>query len=177
MLTHKTIVLSALVLFGCAGSAGTQLDVEAASTSAGAAATTTYVDVEEYTIDQGDAPFEQWRSIYSTLAANFDDVCGDTFCEGDYSNLVPIRLRCTVNPATGVLKNCTYVFAGSYEDITPSTGTIRVSAKTFSCHVPVSGIKLADFMSGLTATGTTPALRRPLLSGGKSIYDSLVGCL
>jgi hypothetical protein len=168
----------ALLLGGCAGSAspgGTQLEV--ASESATKAPPGTYVDVEEYVIDQGDAPFDQWRAIYATLAANFDDVCGDTFCEGDYANLEPIRLRCTVHHTSGVMKDCAYVFAGSYEDISDTTGSVRVTAKTFSCHLPVSQIKLGDFMTTLSAAGTTPPLRRPLPGTSKSIYDALVGCL
>lgn len=137
-----------------------------------------YEDAEQYLIDSGnDAAFTSWLNLRDTLRSNFDDVCGDTFCEGDYSNLVPVRLRCSVETATGKMKSCKYVFAGSYEDVNASTGSIKVTAKTFSCAVAVSGLPLSDFMSTLQAEGTTPALQRPLTSGGKSIYDNLVGCL
>jgi hypothetical protein len=156
---------------------GAQAEETGAVGAASASAPASYVDVEQYVIGQGDAPYQQWWDLGHTLAANFDDVCGDTFCEGDYSNLVPLRFRCTVNEGTGALKVCTYVFAGSYEDVSPSTGTIRVNAKTFSCHVPVSGIKLADFLATMTATGSTSPLQRPLPGTGKSIYDALAGCL
>ena len=69
------------------------------------------------------------------------------------------------------------MFAGSYETVNASTGTIKVNAKTFSCHVPVTGIKLADFESTLTAAGTTPPLQRTLPGKSESIHSSLIGCI
>jgi hypothetical protein len=149
---------------------------ESAAESAGATPAV-YADVEEYVNSRGDGPFLQWLDLRQTLNHNFDDVCGDTFCEGDYSNLQALRFRCSVNTANGVLKNCTYVFAGSYEEVKPETGSIRTYAKTFSCHVPVSGISFDSFVSAMTAPGATPPLRRLLPGSSKSIYDSLVGCL
>ena len=64
------------------------------------------------------------------------DGARSTFCGGDYANLEPLRLRCSINTTTAVLKNCTYVFAGSYETITAE--------------------------ATLTAAGATPPLQRPL---------------
>jgi hypothetical protein len=136
-----------------------------------------YGDVEDALANGDETQYEAWRGIYTTLQSNFDDVCGDTYCGSDYSNLEPIRLRCSFDPASGLMKNCAYVFAGSYEVITPATGTIKVTAKTFSCHLPVSGIALTTFMSTLTAAGTTPPLRRLLPGTSTSIYDALGGCL
>ena len=142
-----------------------------------AATAASYQDVEEYANEHGDDAYQTWRGILDTLKQDFDDVCGDTFCEGDYSNLEPMRLRCSVNQATGVLKNCTYVFAGSYETVNSATGTIKVNAKTFSCHISVTGMKLQDFETTLTAAGSTPPLRRPLPGKTTSIYDALGGCI
>ena len=95
----------------------------------------------------------------------------------DSPNLEPLRLRCSLNTATQVLKSCTYVFAGSYETVNPATGTIKVNAKTFSCHISVTGIKLSDFETTLTAAGTTPPLQRTLPGKTESIYSSLIGCI
>jgi hypothetical protein len=134
-------------------------------------------DVDEYVNNRGDEAFYQWLDIRRTLDQNFDEVCGDTFCEGDYSNLQALRFRCSINTTSGVLKSCTYVFAGSYEEVRPETGSIRTYAKTFSCHVPVSGIAFDSFVSTMTAPGTTPPLRRPLPGSSKSIYDALGDCL
>jgi hypothetical protein len=142
-----------------------------------AATAATYDDVEEWANEQGDDAWQTWRGISDTLAKDFGDICGDTYCGGDYANLTPLRLRCSLNTTTHVLKNCTYVFGGSYEVVNPTTGTIKVNAKTFSCHISVTGMKLADFESTLTAAGSTPPLQRPLPGKTTSIYDALGGCL
>ena len=105
------------------------------------------------------------------------DICGATSCGGDYSNLEPLRFRCSINTTTQVLKNCSYVFGGSYEVVNPTTGTIKVNARTFSCHISVTGIKLSDFESTLTAAGSTAPLQRTLPGKSESIYSSLIGCI
>src|ERR1700761_2535724 len=130
-------------------------------------------EVEDALANGDESQYEAWRGIIDTLASNFADICGDTYCGSDYSNLTPIRLRCSFDQASGLMKNCAYVFAGSYEVITASTGTIKVTAKTFSCHLPVSGIPLTSFMSTLNAAGSTPPLRRPLPGTSTSIYDAI----
>jgi hypothetical protein len=158
----------------CSGVAGVDT---AGEESAAATASASYADVEEWANEQGDDAWQTWIGISSTLKHDFDDVCGDTFCGGDYANLEPLRLRCSLNTATQVLKNCSYVFAGSYETVNATTGTIKVNAKTFSCHISVTGIKLSDFEATLTAAGTTAPLQRTLPGKSESIYSSLIGCI
>ena len=47
---------------------------------------TTYVDILDYSkTDQG-----AWYDTIHALNAQFNQECGDTFCEGDWSNLVPL---------------------------------------------------------------------------------------
>lgn len=175
---NVTILLLATVAGGCSVASANNAPDESAQLSADATKPApVYGDVEDALANGDESRYEAWRSIYTTLQSNFDDICGDTYCGSDYSNLEPIRLRCSFDPASGLMKNCAYVFAGSYEVITPATGTIKVTAKTFSCHLPVSGIPLTTFMSTLTAAGTTPPLRRPLPGTSTSIYDALGGCL
>jgi hypothetical protein len=175
---YHTCVLVCLAAAGCGGVVpAASAEESAAASVAGAKGAPVFTDVDEYVVSRGDGPFLQWLDLRRTLDQNFDDVCGDTFCEGDYTNLQPLRFRCSVSSTNGVLKSCTYVFAGSYEEITPETGSIRTHAKTFSCRVPVSGISFDSFVSAMTAPGETPPLRRLLPGATRSIYDSLVGCL
>src|SRR5688572_10458519 len=44
-----------------------------------------------------DAEVEAWYGITMQLRRQFDEICGDTFCEGDYSNLQPLRFQCAVD--------------------------------------------------------------------------------
>lgn len=187
----KTLLIALVpVLFACApgappsssSSSSSEDDTShALSGSAAPASTPKYEELEQLLADAGDdASFAAWLGLRTTLRDNFDDVCGDTFCEGDYSNLEPVRLRCSVDIVSKKLRTCKYVFAGSYELVNASTGSIRVTARTFSCVIPVSGVHVADFLATLTAAPANSRdrpLQRPLPGGVRSIYDSLVGCL
>jgi hypothetical protein len=171
---RNSLIIIALAAASCAGSTDSGSTGE---DSAGETAAASYADVEEWANEQGDDAWQTWMGIIGTLRQDFDDVCGDTFCGGDYSNLEPLRFRCSINTTTQVLKNCSYVFGGSYEVVNPTTGTIKVNAKTFSCHISVTGIKLSDFESTLTAAGSTAPLQRTLPGKSESIYSSLIGCI
>jgi hypothetical protein len=133
----------------------------------------TYVDASSYfTRDQD---FEAWYALRSGLERNFDEVCGDTFCEGDYSNLQPLRYQCSVNAANGRIGMCVWVFAGSNEEIDPATGRIRVDARAWRCRTPLaSRTTIEELLAALQ--GDEP-LRAALPGTDRSIYDGLVDCL
>ena len=178
------LLLLACAPVGSSPSSSPAAEDEATQALSGVAApaiTPRYEELEQLLADAGDdASASAWVTLRQTLRDDFDDVCGDTFCEGDYSNLEPLRLRCSVDIASRQLKSCKYVFAGSYEVVNPSTGRIKVSTKTFSCPIKVGSVRVADFIATLTAPPTSSQdrpLQRPLPGGGGSLYDSLVGCL
>ena len=137
---------------------------------------TTYVDA----IDSYDAGTEvdAFFSAGGALRSGFDNVCGDTFCEGDYSNLEALRLACSVRSTTGTLRSCKWLFAGSYNDIDSKTGAITVHAKTYQCALPVRGTanQLSSVLNAPSANGDD-AIHRALPGSTKSAYDVLVNCL
>ena len=124
-----------------------------------------------------DADVEAWYTILSNLRRNFDDICGDTFCEGDYSNIEPLRFRCSVDEATGAIGRCVWVFAASNEDVDATTGRILVDTRTWRCRVPIApGTTLPEFLAALA--GDRPLYARLPRSGDESsIYEGLIGCL
>jgi hypothetical protein len=117
-----------------------------------------------------------WIEATQALRGAFDNICGDTFCGGDYSNLASLRFTCSANQKTGALGSCAWVFGGSYTTVAASNGVISVNAKSPVCPVPVSG-KAVDLAKALLAPGPQDALNRPLPGGTKSAYDALTGCL
>jgi hypothetical protein len=133
-----------------------------------------YKDIEETFSNEIDQ--NRWFDLKRQLRQNFDDICGDTFCEGDFSNLEAMSLRCSVATRTGQLKSCVWLFAGSYETITPSTGNVRPVAKFFPCKVEVQGAPAA-LMDALLAPGGRGPLWQPVPGSGRAIYDSLGDCL
>ncbi len=119
---------------------------------------------------------DAYFSAEQTLQGNFNDVCGDTFCEGDYSNLQALRLSCSVRATTGTLRSCKWLFGGSYNDLDSKTGAITVHPKAAKCTLPVTGTANA-LTTFLLAPGATPAIQRVLPGSTKSAYDDLANCL
>ena len=122
-----------------------------------------------------DALVEAWYGGMVNLRVGFDDVCGDTFCEGDYSNIQPLRLRCSADATTHVISRCQWTFAASNETVNVTTGQIRVDAPVFRCRIPVAPrttvTELATAWSGLDP------LRAVIPRTGRSVYDALGDCL
>jgi hypothetical protein len=160
-------ILPVLMLIGCGGSA---ID----SVSSDDATATSYVDAEQFLQQTGG--FDQWLALRTQMQNDFYSVCGDTFCESDYSNLTPLNFTCAVTSKEGRIKSCQYVFAGSYQLVDAKTGALNVTAKTFTCKVPVTGTVKA-LLNVLSASGSTPSIQRPLPGGTATIYDALGGCL
>ena len=132
-----------------------------------------YVDASSYLTRDQD--FEAWYALRSGLQRNFDDICGDTFCEGDYSNLQSLRYQCSVNAVNGRIGMCVWVFAGSNEEIDPATGRVRVDARAWRCRTPLaSRTTIEELLAALQ--GEEP-LRTALPGTDRSIYDGLVDCL
>ena len=162
--------LALLSLAACGGSAPDE-SIESASALSAAR----YLDAIEYLGAHNDAGLEAWLTLTQALRRDFDGVCGDTFCEGDYSDLQPLSLRCSVAVKTGALHACTWSFAGSLGQVTASTGTLKVNSRTYACPLPVTGT-LEALLQALNAPGDLPALRRPLPGSPGSIYDALGDC-
>jgi hypothetical protein len=131
-----------------------------------------YVDAVDY---PGNS--EGWEAFYQLrrgLERDFDAICGDTFCEGEYSDYRPLRLRCSVNRFSGVMRQCTWTFAASEISVEPRTGRLLVDTRSWRCPIALPpGLTLPEFHRAL-------AVERPLfepLPGGQPIYESLIGCL
>jgi hypothetical protein len=115
------------------------------------------------------------------LEDEFDTICGDTFCEGEYGNLKSLDLDCSVTQVSGQVGQCTWTFAGSYTETDPATGHLTVSAKTFVCDLGVKGTAkdLADFLlaAAQKGAGGTLGLHSVAIPGsGRTLMDTLVDC-
>jgi hypothetical protein len=133
----------------------------------------TYVEASDYY--KSGSYQAQWSKAKAALANGFYDVCGDTFCDGDYNPIVPMDFVCSVTASTGNVKDCKWVFEGSYAF--PGKGGVEaVSAKSWTCDVPMKGT-LSQLMSVVNATNTTGVLDRTLPGGTATAYDALLNCL
>ncbi|XXT17030.1 hypothetical protein WME94_43060 [Sorangium sp. So ce429] len=134
-----------------------------------------FVDAGSYFTSS--AELDAWYGLLRELDDDFDVVCGDTFCEGDYSNYMSLRFRCSVEEHAGTIGSCVWVLAASNEEILPSTGDVEVDARTFLCEMPVApGTAVADLVEALSAAAGR-AIDAALPGTERSLYDGLVECL
>jgi len=158
-------------LSGCASADG--LPTEHTESTESALSRTQYIDIFDFLTDHGGP--DAFLGAVQGLNNDFLNECGDTFCGSDYSNLTPLAFSCSVTKSEGKLKMCRYVFAGSYQTVIASTGTVVVNAKTFECTVPVKGTP-AQLIAALTSTAHSP-LHNTLPGETSTVYDAIGGCL
>lgn len=155
--------LSLLVALVCG--AGLSAPASAASSSA------SYSDLSDRLVD---AEFEAWYGAMGRLREGFDQICGDTFCEGDYSNIQPLRMRCSAD-ARGRVGQCVWTFAASNEEIDAATGRIAVQPKVWRCRLPLAPMTSVSALVG--ALDVPEPLYATLPGTGRTLYDGLIDCL
>lgn len=140
----------------------------------GVAHSATYIDAVDYPDhEQG---WERFYDLERRLVSDFEDVCGDTFCEGEYSRIQALRYRCSVEKDTGIMGACVWVFAASEQAIDLSTGEVIVRAPVWRCRTPlVGGTRIEDFYLALKAGRGAIHARLPMTD--ETLYDGLVDCL
>ncbi|QWT19889.1 hypothetical protein KPL74_19345 [Bacillus sp. NP157] len=132
-----------------------------------------FVDATDWPASE--AGLDRFLEAEAKLNAGFDKVCGDTFCEGEFHNLRPMQLRCSVDAAKATLKQCVWTFAGTNATVNPKSGAVQVAAKTFKCKLLLAkGTPVDSFYA--MVDGEDP-LNAKLPMAHVSIYDGLASCL
>jgi hypothetical protein len=135
---------------------------------------TVYVDATTFLTTQADK--DAWSGLITRMTGEFNDVCGDTFCGGDYPNLRPLDLTCAVTSKVGQIHDCLWTFAGSEELVNGTTGALTVSKPSFQCHFKTTA-RVPAFITAMTQDdGEDQSIRRILPGNTVSIYDGLVDC-
>ncbi|MDL5365728.1 hypothetical protein QSH18_08935 [Xanthomonas sp. NCPPB 2654] len=132
-----------------------------------------YVDAVDYP-----TPGAGWEAFYDLerrLAEDFDQSCGDTFCEGEYSDYQPLRYRCSVRQRDGVLGQCVWTFGASESSIDPATGQVLVDAKLWQCPTPL--LPQTRLVALYKALAGEHPLFAPLPHSQRSVNDGLIDCL
>lgn len=132
-----------------------------------------YVEASSYL--QSEPDYEAWFTLRRQLQRNFDDICGDTFCEGEYTNIQAMRFVCSVQRLTGRVGQCGWSFAASEESMDGLRGTISADAPVWLCLSPlVPGTRIEELLFALQ--GDEP-LYATLPRSSRTLYDGLVDCL
>ncbi|MFT3771795.1 MAG: hypothetical protein QM820_40820 [Minicystis sp.] len=114
-----------------------------------------------------------WQAASAGLIHSFDDVCGDTYCSGDYANLSTIALTCSINEA-GRVRQCGWKLGGSIEYVDGATGKFSLDARTFNCIIPVKS-NVDTFLTALDDNAYD--IKGPLPGTGDSFYHGIGACL
>ncbi|MBS2025777.1 MAG: hypothetical protein JST92_25535 [Deltaproteobacteria bacterium] len=171
-MSRTSSLAAALVMFALAACGGAQPSGNVSDQDDVTAAK--FVNLEDWASDNGlQGPYFDMRDA---LTSGFNQICGDTFCGSDYSNMQALSFRCSVEVKTGNIGQCFWIFAGSYEDIAKTTGGVTVHQMFKKCAMPVKG-SAKTLITTLTAAGTTNAIRRVLPGSTQTAYDALGGCL
>jgi hypothetical protein len=132
-----------------------------------------FVDAKNWPVQE--AGMKRFEDAEARLGAAFDQVCGDTFCEGEFSNLRPMDLRCSVDTTKGTLKQCLWTFSGSSSSVNRKTGAVTTTAKLFKCKLMLAkGTPVDAFYD--VVEGEDP-LNAKLPMSRHSVYDGLYNCL
>jgi hypothetical protein len=144
-----------------------------ASAFAQVPSTDRFVDATDW--PTAEAGMDRFFEAEARLNAGFDKICGDTFCEGEYRNLRPMQLRCSVDTLKGTLRQCLWTFAGSHAKVNHRTGAVLSTAKTFKCKVLLAKDTPVDTFYEFLK-GEDP-LHAKLPMTNVSVYDGLPSCL
>ncbi|MEA9750213.1 hypothetical protein VDG03_04025 [Xanthomonas campestris pv. raphani] len=119
--------------------------------------------------------WEAFVDLEQRLDRDFDNICGDTFCGGEFSDYQPLRFRCSVNRVSGVVRSCIWTFGASEVSVDPRSGHLRSDSRVWRCTAPLqAGTRLDEMYRVLAVTNP---LFEPLPGGAPPIYDGLIGCL
>lgn len=133
-----------------------------------------YVDAVDWPASE--AGLERFEQLEEHLTGAFNAICGDTFCEGEYGNLRPMQLRCSVDSTKGTMKQCLWTFAGSTTSINGKSGAVQVAAKLFKCKLPLAkDVPVESFYEALMSSKQPLEVKLPM--GRKSVWDGLTACL
>jgi hypothetical protein len=164
----RNTLTTALLVLPAAGFAATVITMSSAAPPAAR-----YVDAIDWPAK--DAGLARLALSEEMLALSFERICTDTFCEGEYQNLRPMQLACSVDAAKGTLKQCLWMFSGSKTSMNPKTGAVQSAAKVFKCKLALGKDTPVDAFYDAMHGAELLDVKLPMTN--RTVNDSLLGCL
>lgn len=132
-----------------------------------------YVDLVDYPTKE--ANWDRFYDLEDHLVREFHDLCGDTYCEGEYSNHLALQFRCSVHVASGTVHACTLVVGAGNLEVDDRSGRVVADSRTWACAAPLGVDTPVEALHA--ALARRDALRRPLPGSNRSMHDALFDCL
>lgn len=131
-----------------------------------------FVDMEEHLAD---LERDKWIDVQYYLKENFDFICGDTICEGEYPNIQAMSYRCSVDATNGNMGECIWTFLATKEQVRASDGKVQVDVHPWYCRSPLApGTKATELLDALN---TNVPMWTYLPGTRSTLWDGLIDCL
>jgi hypothetical protein len=170
----RNTLVAALLFVPAIAMAQVETPAPAHPAPAPAPAPARYVDAIDWPASE--AGMERFEKLEEHLAGAFGGICGDTFCEGEYGNLRPMQLRCSVDSTKGTMKQCLWTFAGSTTQVNGKSGAVQVNAKLFKCKLALAkDTPVESFYEALMSSKEPLEVKLPMTR--KTVFDGLNACL
>ncbi|HDS1103740.1 MULTISPECIES: hypothetical protein [Stenotrophomonas] len=132
-----------------------------------------HVDLIDY--PQPEANWDRAYGLEAALAREFNAICADTWCEGDYSNYRVMEFRCAVLAHRGTVQRCVWVIAASELSVHADSGEVQVDNGRWTCQLALQpGVPVEAFHAALEAPG---GLTAPLPGLDHGLFEVLPACL
>lgn len=132
-----------------------------------------YLDLIDFPRNEGN--WARFYDLQERLIADFDAICADTFCEGEYSNYLLLQLRCAVHAPSATVAACALVLGAGELDVDSLTGELVDHSRTWTCAAPLApGTSVEAFHAALAGPD---ALHARLPGSGQSLHEALYFCL
>jgi len=138
-----------------------------------ASAPARYVDAIDW--PSREAGLQKFGLAEEMLNLSFERLCTDTFCDSDYQNLRPMQLSCSVDTSNATLKQCLWIFAGSFTTVNPESGAVQVSARVYRCKLRLARNTPVESFYETMHGGHL--LNEKLPMARHTVYQDLLGCL
>lgn len=130
----------------------------------------------------GIMPITEHAERVRAINQQFTDICGDTFCSGDFSNLTPLDFTCSVRITDRKVTGCLWTIVGTYTEIDAQTGAMRPHARDYHCDLGLTGSpsELTTFLRTASQGGESgyDGLTRVSIPGAShTLYQALLKCL
>lgn len=124
--------------------------------------------------------YSSFRSAERSLAVQFDEICGDSFCEGEYSNIISVNFECLVRD-DALVNQCQWHFFAYEDAVDEETGSLQRREQSFHCAVPFNGSigELARFLAVVASNGASRNTFFDTMIPGpqpQTLYASLSRC-
>lgn len=146
----------------------------AASTAhaAGQPSDSKYIEIGQYLQNQ---ERDQWLDVQYYVRQNFDDICGDTICEGEFPNIQAMDYNCAVDRTNGKLSQCMWTFLATSSRAPTREGQVQTDVHAWHCISPLAPNTHAKEL--LAALGGWKPIWTPLPGTSTTLWDGMLDCM